>query len=140
MTRIIFLLTLVLGSTVHAAAPGLQIKNAWIQEGPPNARVLAGFMQITNPSNKTISITGASSDAFKRIEFHRSSIKSGMASMQHQPHLNIAHGKMLELKSGGYHLMMMQATRKLRAGDKVQVLFKTHAGIEIPLTMIVRRP
>ena len=140
MYRYLLLFTLLISNHVFAQTALLDIKDAWIQEGPPNARVLAGFMHITNISDDIVTITEAHSDAFKHIEFHRSLIENGMARMQYQPHLHIRPHHKLEMKAGGYHLMMMQTTRALKAGDKVQLLLKTGAGIDIPVTMTVKRP
>jgi len=140
MHRYFLLFVLLISPQIFAQTAPLAIKDAWIQEGPPNARVLAGFMHITNISDDIVTITEAHSDAFKHIEFHRSLIEDGMARMQYQLHLHIRPDHILEMKAGGYHLMMMQSTRSLKAGDKVQLILKTGAGVEIPVTLTVKRP
>jgi copper(I)-binding protein len=129
----------ILPGLVLAGQSGLSIKEAWIQEGPPNARVLAGFMQITNNGDKAVSITSADSDLFKSIEFHRTVHAEGMARMVKQQQLTIEPGATLTLEHGGYHLMLMQPARRLKRGDTVDLKLRLSSDMIMPLKMPVRQ-
>ena len=139
VTFIAILLSLIPG-LVFAGQPDLSIKDAWIQEGPPNARVLAGFMQITNNGDKTGNITSADSDLFKSIEFHRTVHVDGMARMEKQQQLTIEPGATLKLEHGGYHLMLMQPARSLTSGDTVDLILKLSSDMRMPIKLPVRQP
>jgi copper(I)-binding protein len=39
---------------------------------------------------------------------------------------------------GGYHLMLMQATRQLHPGDRVQIIFRFSDGRTMPVPFEVR--
>jgi copper(I)-binding protein len=120
--------------------PAITISQAWVQEGPPNARVLAGFMQINNNSTKTVTITAATSDVFNSIEFHRTVEDKGMARMQKQQHLTIPAGGRLKLEHGGYHLMLMQPSKRLKTGDIVNIEFTIPTLDKVSVKLEVRQP
>jgi copper(I)-binding protein len=139
VTLITILLSIIPG-LVHAGQPDLNIKDAWIQEGPPNARVLAGFMQITNIGDKTVNIIAADSDLFESIEFHRTIHIDGMARMEKQQQLTIEPGATLKLEHGGYHLMLIQPARRLSSGETVDLTLKLSSDMRIPIKLPVRQP
>lgn len=98
---------------------GIVVKNAWVREAPPVSPVLAGYMTIENHTGKTVELTAVKSSAFQKIEIHRTIHKDGVASMEAQNSLPIkAEGK-VKLKPGGTHLMLINPTKKLKAGDTV---------------------
>ena len=97
----------------------IAIEDAWIREAPPNASAMAGYMRITNSSEKHIILHSANSPAFKAIEFHRSIEKDGVYRMVPQFHLHIAANSTFELKPGDYHLMLFNPVRPLKDGDEV---------------------
>ncbi len=129
-----------LPALLHAGQSDLDIKDAWIQEGPPNARVLAGFMQITNNGDKTVSITSADSSLFKSIEFHRTIHADGMARMEKQQQLTIQPGATLKLEHGSYHLMLIQPHQPLKRGDSVDLNLRLSSDIILPVKLPVRQP
>ncbi len=95
------------------------IEGAWIREAPPNATAMAGYMQITNTTDKHIILHSAASPAFKAIEFHRSVEKDGVYRMIPHLHLHIAANSTFELKPGDYHLMLFTPAKRLVEGDEV---------------------
>lgn len=123
MKQVLFLFLLLAGFQGHASN-SLSFTQAWVQEGPPGSRVLAGFMNITNASKLDIIIESASSDNFKRIEFHQSINKNGMARMQQHKQLLIKPGATLKLEHGSFHLMLIKPEARLKAGDRVNILFR----------------
>ena len=123
-----------------SAQADLLIDQAWVQEGPPNARVLAGFMQIKNNSDQTVTITSARSKQFKKIEFHRTIQSDGMARMEKQQNLTIKPGEILKLEHGGFHLMLIAPASKLKAGDKVEMNMTLSSKAVVPLSLEVRTP
>jgi len=137
---LLFILASSLPVIAMSDTPAITISQAWIQEGPPNARVLAGFMQINNNSDRAINITSASSDVFNKIEFHRTVEDQGMARMQRQQQLTVPAGGQLKLEHGGYHLMLMQPSRRLKTGDSVDIEFTIPSIGKVPARLEVRQP
>jgi len=139
MKQVLFLFLLVFVFTSHADN-SLNISQAWVQEGPPNARVLAGFMDIENMTPQDISIESASSDSFKHIEFHQTINENGMARMRQQKQLLIKSGSTLKLEYGGYHLMLIKPTSKLKAGDKITIQFILSNKQIKSIELMVKKP
>jgi len=118
---VVYLMLSLLPNVVSGADPAIVIRDAWIREAPPKSTALAGYMILENQSDKSQTLTSASATAFGGIMIHRTEQKGGMAHMTHQKQVTIpANGKVV-FAPGGYHLMLMEPERSLRAGDQVTV-------------------
>ena len=120
-----------------ALAATLTVKHARVPEGPPVAPVLAGYLVIENPGARSVRITGASSPLFAAVEIHEMRMKDGMMEMQRLPSLTIPAGGKVELAPGGLHLMLIEPSRPLRAGDHVPVTLDLDDGSRLELTLPV---
>ena len=119
--RICLIPPLLLSACQQQAEDAFQIENAWIREAPPGATAMAGYMRITNHSNKEVILQSANSPEFKAIEFHRSVDEDGVYKMIPQLHLHMAAQSSIELKPGDYHLMMFKPNRALKEGDTASI-------------------
>ena len=99
----------------------IEINGAWIREAPPGATAMAGYLSISNNSDKNIILHSANSPAFKAIEFHRSIEKDGVYRMVPNLHIHIAANSTFELKPGDFHLMLFNPTNALKQGDTVNM-------------------
>lgn len=107
--------------TSTVTAEKVTVKNAWINEAPPMARSLAGYMEIHNKADKSIMIRSITSTKFERSEFHKTEIKDGMARMTPVSHLTIEPRSKITFTPGGLHLMLINPSKALKAGDEVPV-------------------
>ncbi len=56
---------LVLFSLNHASAgENITIQNAWLREAPPTIKKMAGYLEIENSSDKTLTLISAESSDF----------------------------------------------------------------------------
>jgi len=126
----VMLLCLVTSSTLVYASDDadLHIHNPWIREAPPNTKILAAYMIIENHADKSFTITGASSPAFKKIEIHQSSTDGDMMRMEKKPELKINAKQRLVLEPGNIHLMLFNPEKILKHGDTVEIVFKLKNG------------
>lgn len=122
-----------------AWADHIKITGAYIPEGPPVSRVLAGFMKIDNTSNETVYIKQVKSSDFGAIEMHLSREVDGVARMFPQSSLVIEPNSTLELKPGSYHLMLFRPQRKLKHGDHCVLTFTLGNGHSFDHTFSVRK-
>lgn len=111
-----------------AIAGSVMVKDAWVREAPPNAKVLAAYMTIENHTNNEKVLTSASSPAFDKIEIHKTVHKGDMATMEQQKELPIATHGTVKLQPGGLHLMLYTPSKKLKAGDIVSITLKFADG------------
>ncbi|WP_455201274.1 copper chaperone PCu(A)C [Kaarinaea lacus] len=104
------------------------VKDAWVREAPPNAKVLAAYMTLENHSDKEKVLTSVVSPVFDKIEIHKSVHKGDMATMEKQKELPIATHGTVKLQPGGLHLMLYTPNKKLKAGDNVSITLKFADG------------
>lgn len=125
-------------STSADTATGLTVADAWIKASPSN--MTGAFAKITNTTDETITITGATSTASKRVELHTTEIDptTGTSAMKLKDGgFTIDPGQTLELAPGGDHIMLMDMSCALVAGTTAVITVETSAG-EIELDAPVR--
>ncbi len=124
MRPITVLLIFVLNGLVPVAAAAnvkdtLMITDAWVREAPPNTTVLAGYMTLHNRTDGFRVLENVSSPGFEKIEVHKMEIRDGVVRMLPVRFLEIGPGREIHLQPGGYHMMLRNPKKKLRAGDIV---------------------
>jgi copper(I)-binding protein len=124
---------------MSAAESMMNVSNAWVQEAPLSAEVLAGYMNLKNQSPQAQTLLGARSDDFKSVMLHQTVNKGGMAHMNHTPQIEIKPGATLQLTPGGYHLMLMNPKKVLRQGDQVEVLLEFQGSLVLPVKFKVSK-
>ncbi len=125
------------GGSSGTTGNGITVSDAWVRNPPLADQPSAAYLVIQNngAADKLLSVT---SDIAQTIELHESMESNGM--MQMSPVLNIsipANGK-VELKPGGLHMMLINLTRSLKAGDKVQLTLNFEKAGKIPVTAEVK--
>lgn len=105
-----------------ATAAGAQttVKDAWIRGTVPQQRATGLFAQITSAQGgRLVSIT---SPAAGVAELHEMALDGNVMKMRALPGgLELPPGKLVELKPGGYHVMLLELKQPLNAGDQVPV-------------------
>lgn len=125
--------------TASAGEEAIQIHDAWIKEGPPSSKVLAGYLSIENSGEETIVITGVESPSFDKVMIHKSEIKDSFASMVHIEKLEISPKIIFVFQPGGYHLMLNKPKRRLKAGDKVDFTIHFSSGQKVTVNAVVKK-
>jgi copper(I)-binding protein len=118
-------------------AKDLVIRDGWIQEGPPSQKITAAYMVIENHGDADISLESASSQIAQVIELHKMELTDGMMKMRRVGSIKIPAGGIVELKPGGYHLMVIGLNKELKDGDVVSITLQfnndLHKSISIPV-------
>lgn len=116
-----FLVSILMGLSLSAAAEELVVRNAWIREAPPAARSHAAYAELENPSGSPVQLTSVTSETYGMAMIHQTLERNGMATMEHLDTLTIPANGSVHLVPGGLHLMLMSPKRPLKAGDQVTV-------------------
>lgn len=95
---------------------------------------LAAYMTIKNSSAAADRLTGASVD-FGEASLHETRIEANVMKMDAVPGVDIPAGQILELRSGSYHIMVMNLTRALKVGESVNIVleFEKAGQVSIPV-------
>lgn len=121
-----------------AAATEPVIRDAWIPEAPPTARMLAGYLTVSNPGDTPLVIVAAESDTFGRVEIHRSEEVDGVSRMRRQEQVKIPPGESVAFRRGGLHLMLMNFDQAPKTGTEVTLVLIDAAGNHWPFQARVR--
>ena len=118
---------------------GVSARDAWIRETPPGMTMMAGYLELRNNTSLPQVLVAAGSPGFGSVMIHRTIVKDGMASMAHAPQIELKPNASLIFAPGGYHLMLMNPKRTLRAGDSVVINLEFRGGLVLPAAFEVRK-
>ena len=133
---------LILALTLIAAGSekaDVSVRDAWVREAPPGAAMMAGYMVLQNRTSRSQILVAASSPGFETVMIHRTIAKQGMTGMEHAPQIELLPNTSLLFAPGGYHLMLSNPKRTLRAGDRVDIYLEFRGGLVLPVAYEVRR-
>ena len=109
----------------QAAAPGLEISQAWSRATPASAPVGVGYLALTNRGAEADRLLGGATEVAARVEVHEMSMDGGVMKMREVAGgLEIKPGERRELKPGGHHLMLIGLKRPLKEGERFRVELK----------------
>ncbi len=93
------------------------VTSAWVRATAPGQTVAGAYMKISSAA--TAYLVGGSSPGAKAVEVHQMSLVDNVMKMRALPRLELPAGAVVELKPGGYHLMMIGLTQPLVKGQQV---------------------
>ncbi|MDE2631094.1 MAG: copper chaperone PCu(A)C [Alphaproteobacteria bacterium] len=128
-------LILLILATPAKAAPTLS--NGWIRWLPAGLPA-AGYFDLHNGGEKTVSLTGASSPACGMVMLHKSETAGGAMRMEDVSSVEVAPGATLKFAPGGYHLMCMNPNPALKPGGRTAVTLVFSDGTKLTGEFAVR--
>jgi copper(I)-binding protein len=145
MKRIWMLLmagTLLLSSCVtndsHMAGTGMEIRDPWVRSAIKDGNS-AVYMLLYNHAAEDDALVGVSSDVAAAAEIHLSQMNpDGVMEMTQQDSIAILADNQVELKPGGYHIMLIGLKQDLIAGDEfiLTLQFMHHEDIVLTVPVI----
>ncbi len=154
---LISLLVIFLGgcSLLGPATPQIEIQNVWARPsrvgmgmGKSNNMGQAGmgatsavYMTIVNKGREADRLIGASSDVAKHVELHQSIREGDVMRMQPvEGGIEVPAKGKVELKPGGYHVMLIDLNRELKPGDHFSVTLTFEKSGTKTLDVEVKEP
>jgi periplasmic copper chaperone A len=115
----------------------LTVSDAWVRNPAIADQPGAAYLVIQNngAADKLLSVT---SDIAQTIELHESMMSGNMMQMSPVPNIEVPANGKVELKPGGFHMMLIGLTRPLKVGDKVQLTLNFEKAGKIPVTADVK--
>lgn len=98
----------------------------------------AVYVTISNTGKETDALVSVATDAAQTAEVHETKNEGGVMKMRPVSKLSLPAGGKIEMKPGGYHLMLVGLTRDLKPGDTVHVTLKFERGGEVPVDAPVK--
>ena len=96
------------------------VKAPWVRGTVAQQTATGAFMQITSAAGGKL--LSASSSAASMVEIHEMKMDGNTMQMRALPAgLDLPAGKTVDLKPGGYHMMLMGLKAALKPGDQVDL-------------------
>lgn len=100
-----------------AADAVISVSKPWVRATVAGQSVAGAYMDIT--AKDTAALVGAASPVAARAELHTMTMDGGVMRMRPLAKLELPAGKTVNLKPGGFHLMLIDIRRELKAGERV---------------------
>ena len=95
----------------------VDVKGAWVRGTVQGQKASGAYLEITSKDAATL--VGAASPVAGTVEIHEMRMEGDVMRMRAIPRLALPAGKKVELKPGGYHVMLVDLKQPLAKGDKV---------------------
>lgn len=100
------------------------VKDPWVRATVPHQKATGAFMQLV--SVQDAKLLEVRSSVAGIVEVHEMAMVQDVMKMRAVDTLELPAGKVIELKPGGYHVMLMDLKGQVKEGDQV------------PLTLVVQ--
>ena len=108
------------------AAAQVSVKEPWVRGTVAQQKATGLFAQVTSTNGGKL--VAASSPVAGVVEIHEMAMEGSVMKMRAIPGLDLPAGKPVDLKPGGYHVMLMQLKQQLKPGDTVPVSLVIESG------------
>jgi copper(I)-binding protein len=153
------------GSRGGGTPDGIRITDPWARPSPAMAGAGAAYMVIENSTSTADTLTGGSSPVAKAVEVHETVVMNSaapaaskamggmqspagsagkgaspaMMGMQKVDRLEIPAAGSVELKPGSYHIMLIDLTQELKAGEKIEITLNFEKAGDVKVMAEVRQ-
>ncbi len=100
-----------------AAQAQVSVNGAWVRATVPQQKATGAFMQLN--AAKDTRLVSASSPLTPVVEVHEMALQNDVMIMRQVPAVELPAGKTVELRPGGYHVMLMDLKQQVKEGDTV---------------------
>ncbi len=100
-----------------AAQAQVTVKDAWVRATVPQQKATGAFMQLQSATDAKL--VSASSSVAPITEVHEMAMQDNVMRMRQVPAIDLPAGKTVELKPGGYHVMLMDLPQQVKEGQTV---------------------
>jgi periplasmic copper chaperone A len=124
--------------SLAAMAQTVEVSNAWARATVPGQKATGAFMTLKSKDGARL--VSAASPVAGVTEVHEMKMDNNVMRMRAMPNgLELPAGKAVELKSGGYHVMLMDLKQPLQKDTTVPMtlVFKDAKGVESKIELKV---
>jgi copper(I)-binding protein len=114
---------ILIGALAWAAAGSalaqVSVSSAWARSTVPGQGGTGAFMTLVSKDGGKL--VGAASPVAGVVELHEMAMENNVMKMRAIPALDLPAGREVQLKPGGYHVMLLDLKRPLKVGEKLQI-------------------
>jgi len=120
----------------EAKVGSIKIENAYVRATAPGQPAAGAFMKIDN-SGAADQLVSASSPAAGEVQLHQMSMEGNVMKMGQVKDITVPANGTVDLKPGGYHIMLMNIKAPLKVGETVPVKLKFAKAGEVEVKLPV---
>jgi len=124
-----------LAATAHA---DVTVKDPWVRATVMQQKATGLFVQLTSSTDARL--ISAATPVAGVAEIHEMAMEGNVMKMRAVPGVDLPAGKAVDLKPGGYHVMLMDLKRPLKEGDNVEVTLTIEGKDQKRETLVVKAP
>jgi copper(I)-binding protein len=102
-----------------AQAQPVEVKDAWIRGTVAGQKATGAFMSLMSPTPARL--VAAASPAAGVVEIHYTRMEGGVMRMVAVDGVELPANRTVKLAPGGYHVMLQDLKRTLKAGERVSL-------------------
>lgn len=116
----------------------VSISGAWVRPSMMDRDMTAGYMKIRITGTSDTLTKVAIPMSIGMAQLHETVMVDGSMSMREVTQIVVAKGATLELKPGGYHIMLMGLKSPITVGQKVPITltFKKKGAVKVTATAV----
>lgn len=97
----------------------VSVRDAWVRATVPQQKATGAFMSINAAQDARL--IEAKSPLAGLVEIHEMRMENNVMRMRAVAGLELPAGRAIELKPGGYHVMLMDLKQQVKEGDTVPI-------------------
>lgn len=113
------------------------IEGAWARPILIAGRPGGAYLKAENSGSEADKILSATSNISSRVELHEHTMTDGVMKMGQVPYIEVPAGGSVELKPGGFHIMLFETDGKYGPGDEIKIELTLEKAGKIELTVPV---
>lgn len=134
----LFIASLIALTATAWAQTSVKVDDAWVRGTVATQKATGAFMRLTPSANARL--VAAQSPVAGVVEIHEMAMENDVMKMRQVPGLDLTAGRTLELKPGGYHVMLMDLKQPLKGGDSVPLTLVFEDGAKKRFTQEIQAP
>ena len=134
----LFITGLLALTTAAWAQTTVKVEDAWVRGTVATQKATGAFMRLTPSANARL--VEARSPVAGVVEIHEMAMENDVMRMRQVPGVDLAAGRTLELKPGGYHVMLMDLKQPLKAGEQVPITLVFEDAAQKRFTQEIKAP
>lgn len=100
-----------------AAQAQVTVQEPWVRATVAQQNATGAFMRLSSTTGSTL--VQADSNVAKHVEIHEMAMENDVMKMRQIPGIALPAGQQVELKPGGYHIMLIDLKQQVREGDHI---------------------
>ncbi len=115
----------------------ITIAHVWSRATPPRQQVGAAYLTLRNDAATQDRLLSAESAAATTVELHTVSMSEGVMRMREVPAIDVPAGGTVDLKPGGFHIMLIGLTGPLQEGGTfdLTLTFEKAGSVTVPVSI-----